>query len=237
MNDNNLAEKIAKLRKEKGLTQSQLAEMINVSNKTISRWETGEGYPEITLVMPLAKALGVTTDYLLCITQDQEQEQEQTQTADTAAGRGVQETPQASGPHCYTGQTDAKPRKHADRPAERFSFRPAQLLRCYRSLTIFNKIGAWTAVLTLLVPLLGLALLPHASLLMQLYPLVVMGLPQVGLLSLILGFILGLVDLYDKQVKAAVILAVANLAVGIVLPILLLLISNLFISLAFRQLS
>ena len=59
MNDNNLAEKIAKLRKEKGLTQSQLAEMINVSNKTISRWETGEGYPEITLVMPLAKALGV----------------------------------------------------------------------------------------------------------------------------------------------------------------------------------
>ena len=41
MNDNNLAEKIAKLRKEKGLTQSQLAEMINVSNKTISRWETG----------------------------------------------------------------------------------------------------------------------------------------------------------------------------------------------------
>ena len=42
MNDNNLAEKIAKLRKEKGLTQSQLAEMINVSNKTISRWETGD---------------------------------------------------------------------------------------------------------------------------------------------------------------------------------------------------
>lgn len=41
MNDNNLAEKIAKLRKEKGLTQSQLAEMIKVSNKTISRWETG----------------------------------------------------------------------------------------------------------------------------------------------------------------------------------------------------
>ncbi len=235
MNDNNLAEKIAKLRKEKGLTQSQLAEMINVSNKTISRWETGEGYPEITLVMPLAKALGVTTDYLLCITQDQEQEQ--TQTANTAAGLGVQETPQTNGPRCYTGQTDAKPPKHADRPAERFSFRPAQLLRCYRSLTIFNKIGAWTAVLTLLIPLLGLALLPHASLLMQLYPLVVIGLPQVGLLSLILGFILGLVDLYDKQVKAAVILAVANLAVGIVLPILLLLISNLFISLAFRQLS
>ena len=54
MNDNNIAEKIARLRKEKGLTQSQLAEMINVSNKTISRWETGEGYPEISLLMPPA---------------------------------------------------------------------------------------------------------------------------------------------------------------------------------------
>ena len=66
VNDNNLAEKIAKLRKEKGMTKSQLAEMINVSNKTISRWETGEGYPEITLLMPLAKALGVTTDRHSC---------------------------------------------------------------------------------------------------------------------------------------------------------------------------
>ena len=86
-------------------------------------------------------------------------------------------------------------------------------------------------MLTLLIPLFGLALLPHASLLMQLYPLVIMGLPWVGLLSVILGFILGLVDLYAKQSQAAVILAVGNLAVGIVMPIVLLLISNLFISL------
>ena len=41
MNSITIGEKIAKQRKEKGLTQSQLAEMINVSNKTISRWETG----------------------------------------------------------------------------------------------------------------------------------------------------------------------------------------------------
>ena len=65
MNSITIGEKIAKLRKEKGLTQSQLAEMISVSNKTISRWETGEGYPEISLLVPLAKALGVSTDYLL----------------------------------------------------------------------------------------------------------------------------------------------------------------------------
>lgn len=57
--------KITALRKEKGLTQAKLAEQINVSNKTISRWETGEGYPEISLLRPLAKALGTTVDDLL----------------------------------------------------------------------------------------------------------------------------------------------------------------------------
>ena len=41
MNAKKFGEKIAALRKEKGLTQLQLAEKLNVSNKTISRWETG----------------------------------------------------------------------------------------------------------------------------------------------------------------------------------------------------
>ena len=57
--------RIMKLRKQKGMTQSKLAEQINVSNKAISRWETGEGFPEITLLKPLAKALGTTVDELL----------------------------------------------------------------------------------------------------------------------------------------------------------------------------
>lgn len=57
--------KISHLRKEKQLTQAQLAEKLNISNKTVSRWETAEGYPEITLIAPLAEALGVTTDELL----------------------------------------------------------------------------------------------------------------------------------------------------------------------------
>ncbi|MBQ6900531.1 MAG: helix-turn-helix domain-containing protein [Firmicutes bacterium] len=65
MNSKLFGEKISALRKAKGLTQAQLAESLNVSNKTISRWETGEGYPEISLLMPLAKALGVTVDALL----------------------------------------------------------------------------------------------------------------------------------------------------------------------------
>ncbi|MBR6585629.1 MAG: helix-turn-helix transcriptional regulator, partial [Firmicutes bacterium] len=45
MNSKLFGEKISALRKAKGLTQAQLAESLNVSNKTISRWETGEGYP------------------------------------------------------------------------------------------------------------------------------------------------------------------------------------------------
>lgn len=65
MNNRLFGERLAALRKEKGMTQAQLAEILNVSNKTISRWETAEGYPEITLLVPLAKALGVTVDELL----------------------------------------------------------------------------------------------------------------------------------------------------------------------------
>ena len=51
---------IKRLREEKRITQAQLAERMNVSDKAVSRWETGRGYPDITLVEPLAAALGVS---------------------------------------------------------------------------------------------------------------------------------------------------------------------------------
>ena len=41
-------------------TQTELAEKLNVSNKTVSKWETAKGYPDITLIEPLAKTLGVS---------------------------------------------------------------------------------------------------------------------------------------------------------------------------------
>ena len=56
---------IARQRKEKGLTQKQLADMLKVSNKTISKWETGEGFPDITILPALAEALSLTVDKLL----------------------------------------------------------------------------------------------------------------------------------------------------------------------------
>ena len=56
---------IAKRRKQKGLTQSQLAEYLGVSNKTVSKWETGGGLPDISLLIDLADALSITIDDLL----------------------------------------------------------------------------------------------------------------------------------------------------------------------------
>ena len=51
---------IKRLREERKISQNTLAEAIGVSDKAVSRWETGRGYPDITLIEPLAAALGVS---------------------------------------------------------------------------------------------------------------------------------------------------------------------------------
>lgn len=56
---------IKQLREQRGLTQLQLAEQISVSGKAVSKWETGKGLPDITLIEPLAKALGVSVVELM----------------------------------------------------------------------------------------------------------------------------------------------------------------------------
>lgn len=56
---------ISELRKQKGYTQTTLAEILNVSNRTVSKWENGDGYPDITILPEIAKTLGVTVDELL----------------------------------------------------------------------------------------------------------------------------------------------------------------------------
>lgn len=58
-------ENIAELRKKIGLTQLQLAEKLKISDKTVSRWENGLGFPEVTQFPALAKILGVTVDFLM----------------------------------------------------------------------------------------------------------------------------------------------------------------------------
>jgi len=51
---------IKDLREKKGITQAQLADMLCISSKAVSKWETAKGLPDITLIEPLAKALGVS---------------------------------------------------------------------------------------------------------------------------------------------------------------------------------
>jgi len=60
MDNIKIGEFISKLRKEKGLTQAELAQKLNVTNKAVSKWETGKGMPDIYLIEPLAEALGVS---------------------------------------------------------------------------------------------------------------------------------------------------------------------------------
>ncbi|MGN0532383.1 MAG: helix-turn-helix domain-containing protein [Eubacterium sp.] len=56
---------MAALRKANGLTQQQVADLLNVSNKTVSKWECNEGYPEITMLPAIAELYSVTVDELL----------------------------------------------------------------------------------------------------------------------------------------------------------------------------
>ena len=56
---------IAALRTEKGLSQSELGAMLGVTNKAVSRWETGRGYPDTALLLKLSEILGITVDELL----------------------------------------------------------------------------------------------------------------------------------------------------------------------------
>ncbi len=56
---------IRKLREKKNMTQEELAEKIFVSSKAVSKWETGQGFPDISLIEPLAQALGISVIELL----------------------------------------------------------------------------------------------------------------------------------------------------------------------------
>ena len=56
---------IKTLRENMNLTQKELADILDVSDKTISKWETSRGYPDISILPELAKALGVSVAELL----------------------------------------------------------------------------------------------------------------------------------------------------------------------------
>ncbi len=65
MGTNSFGTFLSELRKESKMTQAVLAEKLNISNRTISKWENGDGYPDITILPQIAEIFGVTVDELL----------------------------------------------------------------------------------------------------------------------------------------------------------------------------
>ena len=65
MMTNDIGKFIQEIRKEKGLTQKELAELIGVSDKTISKWENGTSSPDTSMLMSLSEALEITVNELL----------------------------------------------------------------------------------------------------------------------------------------------------------------------------
>lgn len=65
MNNSEIGALIRTLRTEKGLTQSALAELLTVSDRTVSKWETGRGCPDISLLGSLSDILGVNIEEIL----------------------------------------------------------------------------------------------------------------------------------------------------------------------------
>ena len=203
MNSTDFGKKVATLRKEKGLTQSELAEKLNISNKAISRWETGEGYPEITILTSLAKELGVTVDELLNYSQ-----------AEAGISKG------------FTEEVHEEFKNNAKKVRTDILVTKPYM----KSLTIFNKIGATTIIINLTAILFYVLCIIMSIVFNGLpafffVPVIIYGVAmitgKVGLIATVIGLIAGLLDLYDRQIKASVIIALILFAATYILPLIL----------------
>ena len=76
---------IRQARTEKGLTQKHLAQRLHISDRTVSKWERGAGFPDLSLLEPLAEALGLTVTELLHGQREERREELRTITARDAA--------------------------------------------------------------------------------------------------------------------------------------------------------
>lgn len=89
-----LGAKIAALRKIRNMTQEQLAAQLGISAPAVSKWETGSSYPDITLLAPLARALGTNLDTLLQFEQTLSDQEVATQINLLLQGAAAQGTPE-----------------------------------------------------------------------------------------------------------------------------------------------
>lgn len=97
---NEIGGNIAALRKAKGLTQEQLADMLGISAPAVSKWETGSSYPDISILCPLARALDTNVDSLLSFHEELTDEEVKEQIGGVFAlltGQGSAEEREAAG--------------------------------------------------------------------------------------------------------------------------------------------
>ena len=66
-----IGDRIKLKRKELGLTQAELGEKLNVTDRAVSKWEQNEGNPDMSIIASLANALGVSLDYLILGKEDE----------------------------------------------------------------------------------------------------------------------------------------------------------------------
>lgn len=85
---NNVAMNIAKLRQASGMTQYELAEKLNYSDKAVSKWERAEAAPDISTLADIADIFSVSLDYLVCSTHSEEEIKAETKPG-TKYNRGV----------------------------------------------------------------------------------------------------------------------------------------------------
>ena len=64
MNQTEIGKFIAKCRKGKSLTQAQLAERLNITDRAVSKWETGKSMPDSSIMLELCEILGITVNEL-----------------------------------------------------------------------------------------------------------------------------------------------------------------------------
>ena len=200
MGINDFGIRLARLRKGKNLTQAQLAELLNISNKTVSRWETGEGYPEISLLPDLADVLDVSSDYLLTGEETQDKNQK-----DEFRSRFIN----AGGPY-----------RHKD-----IGFRWKQPR--FRDLTVFNKTVLILILIMLLYYLswVVMQLMYNAGALdpersegfLTVFTTIGLHIFNIGSkaapIVAVGGLAAGLLDFYDRQSKVSIILLVLSLMV------------------------
>lgn len=83
-----MGEIIQTRRMKQGLSQEGLAEQVGVSRQAVSKWEVGDAVPDTDKLVPLARALGITTDYLLGNMSDEREEPERPDSATQKRGAG-----------------------------------------------------------------------------------------------------------------------------------------------------